>query len=64
MGNASQKITGVENTYRQAVIQKTLGEIRTFLDEITNGTSNYRSLHSLTEQIGDQYHGRYLIELI
>ena len=49
---------------RKEVIDKTLGEIRSFLDEISNGTSRYRSLHSLTEQVEHQYHGRFLIELI
>ncbi len=49
---------------RKEVIDKTLGEIRTFLDEISNGTSHYRSLHNLTEQVEHQYHGRFLIELI
>lgn len=53
-----------DNRFREQILLKTLGEIRTFLDEIANGTSNYRSLHSLTEQIEHQYHGRYLIELI
>ena len=46
------------------VIAKTLGEIRSFLDELSNGTSRYRSLHNLTEQVEHQYHGRFLIELI
>lgn len=46
------------------VIEKTIGEIRTFLDELTNSTSNYKSLHNLTEQVEHQYHGRFLIELI
>lgn len=50
--------------FRERILRKTLGEIRTFLDEVANGTSNYKSLHSLTEQIEHQYHGRYLIELI
>ena len=50
--------------YTEKVIQKTIGEIRTFLDELANGTSNYKSLHNLTEQIEHQYHGRFLIELI
>lgn len=49
---------------RKEVIDKTLGEIRSFLDEISNRTSRYRSLHSLTEQVEHQYHGRFLIELI
>ena len=50
--------------FRQQVIDKTLGEIRSFLDEVSNGTSRYRSLHNLTEQVEHQYHGRFLVELI
>jgi hypothetical protein len=46
------------------VANKINGELKSFLDEIANGTSNYRSLHSLTEQIEHQYHGRFLIELL
>ena len=46
------------------VIEKTRGEIQTFLDELCNGTSNYRSVHNLTWQVKHQYHGRFLIELI
>jgi len=49
---------------RKEVIDKTLGEIWSFLDELSNGTSRYRSLHNLTEQVEHQYHGRFLIELI
>jgi Protein NO VEIN, C-terminal len=50
--------------FQQEINQKTIGEIRTFLDELSNGTSNYKSLHNLTEQVEHQYHGRFLIELI
>ena len=49
---------------RKEVIDKTLGEIRTFVEELVNGTTHYRSLHNLTEQIEHQYHGRFLIELV
>jgi hypothetical protein len=49
---------------RKEIADKTLGEIRSFLDELSNGTSRYRSLHNLTEQVEHQYHGRFLIELI
>ena len=38
--------------------------IRTFLGELENETSMYKSLHNLTEQVEHQYHGRFLIELI
>ena len=49
---------------RGYILDKTHGEIRSFLDELSNGTSRYRSLHNLTEQVEHQYHGRFLLELI
>ncbi|MCY4051419.1 MAG: hypothetical protein OXE41_01945 [Gammaproteobacteria bacterium] len=49
---------------KKEVRDKTLGEIRGLLDEVSNGTSGYRSLHNLTEQVEHQYHRRFLIELI
>ena len=42
----------------------TASKVRTFLYEIAEGTTNYRSLHSLTQQVEHQYHGRFLVELI
>ncbi|MBU2521052.1 MAG: DUF3883 domain-containing protein [Proteobacteria bacterium] len=59
-----QDVEKAPSGYAEKVIQKTIGEIRTFLDELANGTSNYKSLHNLTEQVEHQYHGRFLIELI
>lgn len=68
MGHRAVKVyQGTEEApsgYAEKVIQKTIGEIRTFLDELANGTSNYKSLHNLTEQVEHQYHGRFLVELI
>ena len=52
------------NSFQSKVIEKTLSEVRTFLDELVNGTSGYKGLHNLTEQVEHQYHGRFLIELI
>lgn len=49
---------------RTQVEALTAAKIRTFLFEVAEGVSNYRSLHSLTEQVEHQYHGRFLIELI
>lgn len=46
------------------VVESTASKIRTFLYEIAEGTSNYRSLHNLTQQVEHQYHGRFLVELI
>ena len=45
------------------VSELTGAKIRTFLFEVAEGVSNYRSLHSLTQQVEHQYHGRFLIEL-
>lgn len=59
-----QNMEKVLTDYNEKVIKKTVGEIRTFLDELANGTSNYKSLHNLTEQVEHQYHGRFLIELL
>ena len=46
------------------IIESTSSKIRTFLYELAEGTANYRSLHSLTEQVEHQYHGRFIVELI
>jgi hypothetical protein len=46
------------------VVTSTVSKVRTFLYEIAEGTTNYRSLHSLTQQVEHQYHGRFLVELI
>lgn len=53
-----------QNDCRNNIIDKTTGQIRTFLSELSNNTTNYRSLRNLTEQIEHQYHGRFLMELI
>ncbi|TGD72178.1 DUF3883 domain-containing protein [Mangrovimicrobium sediminis] len=49
---------------KEHIIRKTLGELRSFLDEMVNETSRYRSLHNLTEQVEHQYHDRFLVELL
>ncbi|PVY69419.1 histidine kinase/DNA gyrase B/HSP90-like ATPase [Cupriavidus alkaliphilus] len=48
----------------EEVREATAAKVRVFLTELAEGTSNYRSLHSLTQQVEHQYHGRFLIELI
>lgn len=44
-------------------LKKLVGRCVVFC-EIAEGTFTYRSLHSLTEQVEHQYHGRFLVELI
>ncbi|MBI5515255.1 MAG: DUF3883 domain-containing protein [Deltaproteobacteria bacterium] len=52
------------SAFEREVVDKTLGEIRTFLDQIANGSRQYLTIHNLTEQIEHQYHGRFVIELL
>lgn len=48
-----------------AVIRAETGsKLRSFLYQLAEGVTDYRSIHSLTEQVRHQYHGRFAIELI
>ena len=63
--NTTKTASEIERSeFSSKIIQKTIAEIRSFLDELANGTSRYKSIHNLTEQIEHQYHGRFLIELL
>lgn len=64
MSAAKDVAEGLPTDPQMQVEALTAAKIRTFLFEVAEGVSNYRSLHSLTEQIEHQYHGRFLIELI
>ena len=39
-------------------------QVRTFLDELKNGTRNYRTVASLGSQIAQEYRGRAILELL
>lgn len=54
----------ITSKFHADVVNETSAKIRSFLYELAEGTSNYKSLHNLTEQVEHQYHGRFLIELI
>lgn len=64
MSAANDEAEGLWPDPQTQVEALTAAKIRTFLFEVAEGVSNYRSLHSLTEQVEHQYHGRFLIELI
>ena len=64
MSADSYEAKGPQRDSQRHVEALTAAKIRTFLFEVAEGVSNYRSLHSLTEQVEHQYHGRFLIELI
>ncbi|KZK81225.1 hypothetical protein PsAD13_04174 [Pseudovibrio sp. Ad13] len=48
----------------KSVRNVTESKLRSFLYELAEGVTNYRTVHSLTEQVQHQYHGRFAIELI
>ena len=39
-------------------------QVRTFLDELRNGTTNYRTVASLGDQVAQDYRGRAVLELL
>ena len=64
MSDAKDEAGGLRPNPQAQVEALTAAKIRTFLFEVAEEVSNYRSLHSLTEQVEHQYHGRFLIELV
>ena len=56
--------TGVPPGPAAHVRSHTERAVRTFLDEVTNGTSDYRTIFSLSDQIRQQYLGRFAHELL
>ena len=48
----------------EQIVEHALGEIRTFTDELKNGTRKYKTVASLGEQIAEAYRGRCILELL
>ena len=46
------------------IVEHALGEVRTFIDELKNGTRKYRTIASLGGQIAEAYRGRCVLELL
>lgn len=46
------------------IVAQAQGQVQTFLDELKNGTRNYRTIASLNEQIAQEYRGRCILELL
>ena len=46
------------------VEEQTRRQVRTFLDELRNGTRNYRTVASLRGQVAQEYRGRAVMELL
>ncbi len=54
----------MQDKYRDDIADRFLREARTFINELIEGTNNYRQLYSLSEQFPHDYHDRFLVELI
>ena len=48
----------------EQIVAHALGEIRTFIDELKNGTRKYKTIASLGGQIAEAYRGRCVLELL
>lgn len=48
----------------EQIVAHALGEVRTFLDELKNGTRKYKTIASLGGQIAEAYRGRCVLELL
>ena len=48
----------------ELIAEHALGEVRTFIDELKNGTKKYRTIASLGGQIAEAYRGRCVLELL
>ena len=46
------------------IVDHALGEVRTFIDELKNGTRKYKTIASLGGQIAQAYRGRCVLELL
>ena len=46
------------------IVAHSLGEVRSFLDELKNGTKKYKTVASLSGQIAEAYRGRCVLELL
>lgn len=47
-----------------AVVNQAQDQLETFFDELKNGTKNYQTVTSLSEQIAQEYRGRCILELL
>lgn len=54
----------MKDKFRDDIAARFLREARTFINELIEGTNNYRQLYSLSEQFPHDYHDRFLVELI
>ena len=49
---------------KRVIEEQVRRQVRTFLDELRNGTTNYRTVASLGDQVAQEYRGRAVLELL
>ena len=57
--NSRRRLAG-----KQIIDAQARGQVRTFFDELKNGTRNYRTVASLSGQVAQEYRGRAILELL
>ena len=58
------KLTPARLRANQEIVAHSLGEVRSFLDELKHGTKKYKTIASLSGQIAEAYRGRCVLELL
>jgi len=54
----------VSNNYYTSIIERLQAKIYAFMDDIRRGTNIFEGRRSIEEQLSEEYHARFLIELI
>jgi len=54
----------VPNNYYTSIIERLQAKIYAFMDDIRRGTNIFEGRRSIEEQLSEEYHARFLIELI
>ncbi len=49
---------------KRIIEEQARSQVRSFLDELKNGTTNYRTVASLGDQVAQEYRGRAVLELL
>lgn len=49
---------------KRIIEEQARSQVRSFLDELKNGTTNYRAIASLGDQVAQEYRGRAVLELL
>ena len=62
--NMDTKLSPARQSANGEIVAHSLGEIRSFMDELKHGSRKYRTIASLSGQIAEAYRGRCVLELL